>query len=34
MGLMVILCTGDDRKTAETVASKLGIDKISEEVAQ
>jgi Cu+-exporting ATPase len=32
MGLKVILCTGDNRRTAETVARELGIDEFSAEV--
>ncbi len=33
MGLKVIVCTGDNRKTAEAVAGELGIDEIFAEVA-
>lgn len=33
MGLKVIMCTGDNRKTAEAVARELGIDEVFPEVA-
>lgn len=33
MGLKIIMCTGDNRKTAEAVAAELGIDEIFPEVA-
>ena len=33
MGLKVIMCTGDNRKTAEVVARELGIDEVMPEVA-
>ncbi|MCB1086305.1 MAG: copper-translocating P-type ATPase, partial [Verrucomicrobiae bacterium] len=33
MGLKVIMCTGDNRHTAEAVASELGIDEVYPEVA-
>jgi Cu+-exporting ATPase len=32
MGLKVIMCTGDNRRTAESVARELGIDEFSAEV--
>ena len=32
MGVKVIMCTGDNRRTAESVARKLGIDEFSAEV--
>jgi Cu+-exporting ATPase len=32
MGLKVILCTGDNRRTAETVARELGIDEFRAEL--
>jgi Cu+-exporting ATPase len=32
MGLQVIMCTGDNRRTAESVARELGIDEFSAEV--
>lgn len=33
MGLKIIMCTGDNRKTAEAVAQELGIDEVYPEVA-
>jgi len=32
MGLKIIMCTGDNRRTAESVASELGIDEVRAEV--
>ncbi len=32
MGLKVIMCTGDNRKTAEAVARELGIDEVRAEL--
>ena len=32
MGLKIIMCTGDNRRTAESVARELGIDEFREEV--
>jgi high-affinity K+ transport system ATPase subunit B len=32
MGLKIIMCTGDNRRTAESVARELGIDEVRAEV--
>ena len=32
MGLKIIMCTGDNRRTAESVARELGIDEFRAEV--
>ena len=33
MGIQVVMCTGDNRKTAEAVARELGIDEVHAEVS-